>query len=85
MGGKRGLIKISSSSNPYVHHRLFKLPTGVIHDLNRTLASFWWGSPQKGRKIYWRKWETLCKPKWSGRLGFRDFEVFNQAMLAKQA
>lgn len=64
---------------------LFKLPKGVVHDLNRILANFWWGGSEKGRKVHWRKLDTLCKPKSKGGLRFRDFEVFNQVMLAKQA
>lgn len=65
--------------------RLFKFPKEVLHELNRILANFWWDSSRKGRKVHQQKWEILCKPKWRRGQGFRDFEIFNQAMLAKQA
>lgn len=65
--------------------RLFKLPKETLYDLNILVTNFWLGSLEKGRKTYWRKWETLCKPKWIGGLGFWNFKTFNQAMLAKQA
>ena len=34
--------------------------------------------------IHWRKWENLCVSKLDGSLGFKDFESFNLALLAKQ-
>ena len=45
---------------------------------------FWWGQREDRRKIHWRKWEVLCKPKSEGEMGFKDLCRFNEAMLAKQ-
>ena len=35
-------------------------------------------------KIYWIKWETLCKEKKKVGIGFRTFHEYNLAMLSKQ-
>ncbi|CAL2240124.1 unnamed protein product [Prunus armeniaca] len=48
------------------------------------IARYWWG--KSGRKgIHWLGWRKLCKPKCLGGLGFKNFEAFNKAMVAKQA
>ena len=36
------------------------------------------------RKIHWKKWEAICKPKFEGGMEFKDLGKFNNAMLAKQ-
>jgi len=62
----------------------FLLPMGLCKHIESMISKFWRGSKQGERKIHWIKWETLCKEKKKGGIGFRKFHEFNLAMLSKQ-
>lgn len=61
----------------------FKLLRGLCQDI--TSQNFWWGSKKGERKPAWVSWDDMTMPKYMGRLSFHDIEIFNLALLAKQA
>lgn len=84
-GGKEVLVKSVAQCFPNYAMSCFLISAGIINDIERSIARFWWGSCTcDKRKIHWMNWSRLSKHKSTGGIGFRDFKDFNLALLRKQ-
>ncbi|XP_021736509.1 uncharacterized protein LOC110703057 [Chenopodium quinoa] len=82
--GKEILLKSVIQAIPTYLMGVYKFPSSVIQSIRSAMAKFFWGSGAR-RKIHWKSWDVMCTPKCVGGMGFKDLEVFNIALLGKQA
>jgi hypothetical protein len=75
------LLKANAQSMPTYPMSCFKLSLAVCCKLTLAVSNYWWGSLLDNHKIHWLCWEKLTRSKSQGGMGFRDFTLFNQAML----
>lgn len=81
--GREVLINAIIQAIPTYIMSCFKLPKGLVKELESMVRKFWWGYSDS-RKIHWVKWERLYEAIEDGGLGVKDIEKFNDVLLAKQ-
>jgi ribonuclease HI len=84
-GGKEVLIKAILQALPVYAMSVFQFPAGLVEELNQLIRDFHWGDEHDRRRMHWLSWDKLTQPKLCGGMGFRDFRVYNQALLARQS
>ncbi|CAA7016157.1 unnamed protein product [Microthlaspi erraticum] len=80
---KQVLLKSVLSTMPSYAMSCFKLPKSLCKRIKSVLTRFWWDDNLDKRKMSWVSWDKLTIPKNCGGLGFREIEVFSDALLAK--
>ncbi|CAN1812811.1 Uncharacterized mitochondrial protein AtMg00310 [Linum perenne] len=63
---------------------LFLLPKKMINQMNSLLRMFFWSGSMTKKAIHWCKGSKLCDSKSSRGVGFKEFGMFNTALLARQ-
>jgi hypothetical protein len=84
MGAKDELIKSVAQAIPIHVMSIFKLHAGFHEDYIKLVRDFWWGKDEKKRKVYWASWDILTNPNDLGGVGFKDTNLMNQELLARQ-
>ena len=68
--GMEVMIKAVIQSIPTYSMSVFRLPIGLIKDIETMIRKFWWGNQDNTRRMQWVKWSTLCSPKSLEGMGF---------------
>lgn len=83
--GKEILLKTVAQAMPNYAMNVYLLLLDLCKDLERMINSFWWDSRRNGGGgINWMRWDSLCKLKSCGGIGFKRLYVFDVVMLGKQ-
>ncbi|CAN1262989.1 Uncharacterized mitochondrial protein AtMg00310 [Linum perenne] len=82
--GKMTLLKAVIQAIPTYIMSLFLLPKKMINRMNSLLRRFFWSGSMTKKAIHWCKGSKLCDSKSSGGVGFKEFGMFNTALLARQ-
>lgn len=83
-GGRFTLVNSVLSNLPLFYFAIFKAPKWVLNRIESLRRSFFWKGCNKvagGACLVW--WRSICKSKKEGRLGIKDLEAMNLALLAK--
>ena len=81
--GKLVPLKTVLAALPSYAMSCFNLPKSLCNQIQSAMTRFWWDATPAVKKLCWVAWDKLTLPKTDGGLGFRDIEVFNNALLTK--
>ncbi|KAJ9536686.1 LOW QUALITY PROTEIN: hypothetical protein OSB04_un000159 [Centaurea solstitialis] len=82
-GGRKQLISSVLQSLSLYWMSVFILPSGVIHELEAIFRRFLWNQGEDDRGKCRLAWADVCKPIYSGGLGFKRLALWNRALVSK--
>lgn len=82
-GGRTILIKHVLQSMPIHLLSACDPPAGVLAQLHRMFARFFWSNSIGNSSRHWSTWTTLCHPQEEGGVGFKSLQDISKALFAK--
>nr|GEW02000.1 reverse transcriptase domain-containing protein [Tanacetum cinerariifolium] len=83
IGGRLTLLKSILTAIPIYHMSLYKVPVGILNDMEPIRRNFFNGIEKSERKTAWIRWETILASKKNGGLGVSSFFSTNRSLLFK--
>ncbi|GJS61724.1 RNA-directed DNA polymerase, eukaryota, reverse transcriptase zinc-binding domain protein [Tanacetum coccineum] len=83
IGGRLTLLKSVLTTIPIYHMPLYKVPVGILNDMESIRRDFFNGIEKSEKKMVWISWETILASKKNGGLGVSSFFSTNRSLLFK--
>nr|GEW01867.1 RNA-directed DNA polymerase, eukaryota [Tanacetum cinerariifolium] len=83
IGGRLTLLKSVLGASPLYNMPIFKVPKGVLKDMEAIQSKFFYGADSFDKKITWVAWDKVLASRKNGGLGVSSFHALNRALLLK--
>jgi hypothetical protein len=83
VGGRLVLINYVLSSLPMFMFSFFKVPKGVLENIDYFRSRFFCQHDSQKKKYILTKWSIMCQPKDQGGLGIQNLEIQNECISSK--
>ncbi|KAJ1408102.1 Reverse transcriptase zinc-binding domain [Sesbania bispinosa] len=83
--GRITLAQSAVMSIPGYIMQACKTPVSICDEVERLCRDFIWGSNADKKRVHLVSWDSICKPKSHGGLGFRSLKILNEAYTLKLA
>ncbi|XP_060212295.1 uncharacterized protein LOC132639929 [Lycium barbarum] len=83
IGGRPTLIKHVLQSMPIHLLSACDPHDGVLAQIHRLVANFFWSNSVGNSSKHWATWTTLCHPTEEGGMGFRSLQDMSKSLFAK--
>nr|GFA38111.1 RNA-directed DNA polymerase, eukaryota [Tanacetum cinerariifolium]GFA62235.1 RNA-directed DNA polymerase, eukaryota [Tanacetum cinerariifolium] len=80
IGGRLTLLKSVLGASPLYHMCLYKVPKGILHEMEMIRSNFFKGAAHSERKISWVSWGKVLASKKYGGLDVSSYYALNRAL-----